>query len=113
MDFETVFNCTWGSERYAKGPFWRSWSTLGRPFGAFGVALGVHFGVQWVPLDAFHAQSLPKTPGVFHAPPLWTLFEPRGSPKGFQNEAKIDQKSIPKLIEFLAGFLIGFGMVFH
>ena len=34
---------------------------LGPPFGALGVALGVHFGGQGVPLDAFGAQAVPRT----------------------------------------------------
>ena len=34
---------------------------LGPPFGGLGVALGVHFGAQGVPLAAFGAQAVPKT----------------------------------------------------
>ena len=60
------FNRSWASEECLFGLFWMSWGTLGRPFGRLGVALGVHFGGQeGVPLDAFGAQSLQKTPSPF------------------------------------------------
>ena len=38
---------------------------LGPPFGALGLALGVHFGGQGVLLGAFDAQSVPRTALLF------------------------------------------------
>ena len=35
--------------------------SLGLPFRGLAVALGVHFGGQGVPLDAFGAQAVPRT----------------------------------------------------
>ena len=55
----------WSFKWYQEGTFFGSWGTLRRPFGALGVALGAHFGDQGLPLDAFGAQSLQKTPPSF------------------------------------------------
>ena len=64
-DTGVVFDCSWDFQGYQEGPLFGSWDTLGRPFGALGVALGAHFGGQGVPLDTFAAQSLQKTPASF------------------------------------------------
>ena len=65
IDTGAVFNYSWGSQGCQKGPFWRSWGTLGCQFLGLGVALGAHFGVLGVPLDALGAQSSQKSPPLF------------------------------------------------
>ena len=54
---------------------------LGPPFGALGVALGVHFGGQGVPLDAFGAQAVPRTALLSYARSILGDFGPQRVPK--------------------------------
>ena len=60
-DTEVVLDCSWGLKG---GPGKTIFGLLGHPWTSFwglGVALGAHFGVLGVPLDAFGAQSSPRT----------------------------------------------------
>ena len=72
LQLQTYRRCEGGKEkrenREGKREEWNNgnmgrWEvgTLGHPFGALEIALGVHFRGEGVPLDAFGAQSSQKT----------------------------------------------------
>ena len=54
---------------------------LGAPFWGLGVALGVHFGSQGVPLGAFGAQSVPRTALLSYARSILSDFGAQREPK--------------------------------
>ena len=54
---------------------------LGPLFGSLGVALGVHFGGQGVPLDAFGAQAVPETALLSYVRSILKDFGAQGVPK--------------------------------
>ena len=61
-----------------------------------GVALGVHFGGQGVPLDAFGAQAVPRTALLSYARSILGDFgaqrEAKRAPQCNQNRSKINSK---------------------
>ena len=54
---------------------------LGAPFRGLGVALGVHFGSQGVPLGAFGAQSVPRTASPDYRRTILSDFGAQREPK--------------------------------
>ena len=58
---------------------------LGAPFWGLGVALGVHFGSQGVPLGAFGAQSVPRTASLDHGRIILSDFAAQRDPKSVPN----------------------------
>ena len=71
---------SWRFEGY-HGAFWAFWGTLGRPLWGLGVlalgvlgrgvAFGVHFWCQGVPLDAFGTQAVPRTALLSYRRPIY------------------------------------------
>ena len=92
------------------------WRPLGAIFGYFWVYWVPWGSILWVwgyPWEPSARNRLQRPMVSFTAPPLWTIFEPKGSRKGPQNGAKICQKCMQNSIKKHVWFLNGFGMVFR
>ena len=95
------------------------WRPLGAIFGYFWVYWGPWGSILWVwgyPWEPSARNRLQRPMVSFTAPPLWTIFEPKGSRKGSQkgskfvkNPCKIQSKKSLIFERFWDGFWLMFG----
>ena len=99
-DTGVVRNCLGALMGYQDGLFFGSWDTIGRPFGALGAPLGVHFGLREHAWTRLARSRHKRPPASFPLASGLALLAAKVSPTRCPNQAKFIKKSIKNSMSF-------------